>query len=280
MSPLTDVFRRAAAKHKIALDAYFASLITAEDRGNFLEAARVIVSLDDEFKRLTKQTRSALKSKPIETAQQEADIQAAVWKSLARVLHVPPPAASSLDPLETAAYVLRKLLVNLISKGLATILIRRLGRGDDFVPDTVEKARLGSIASAISNSGRHNRFMFSPEADRELDELEAFKARETELPTTSPALAQWLEKLPKEFGRLSLISHYVGWYASADCGAIGGSLPPPPQLVSQETARRARRYLTEFVYSHVRVLYRSILTDTDKLDIPHRRRSRSIEPRY
>jgi hypothetical protein len=165
---------------------------------------------------------------------------------------------------------LRKIGTDLLSDGLlqrfATILIRRLGRGDDFVPDTVEKARLGAIASAISNAGRNNRFLFSPGADRELDEIEAFKAREIELPTTSPALAQWLEKLPKEFGRMSLISHYIGWYASADCGAIGGSLAPPPELVSQETAQRARRYLTEFVYSHVRVLYQSILTDTAALE--------------
>jgi hypothetical protein len=164
---------------------------------------------------------------------------------------------------------LRKVASRLLEDGMlqrfATIFIRRLGRGEDFVPNVEEEARLVSIASAISDSGRNKRFLFSPGADRELDELEAFKAREIALPTTSPALAQFIDKLPKEFGRLSLIFHHVEWFAS-QAKAMGGPLSPPPQLLSQETAQRARRYLTEFVYSHVRVLYQSLLNDTDALE--------------
>jgi hypothetical protein len=117
VSTVADVFRRAAARQKDALDAYFASLITAEDRRHFLEAARVISALDDETKRLTKRKRAALKNQPIETAKQESDLVAALRQSLVRVLDVPPPAASNPDSIEVAGYVLRMLLVNLISKG-------------------------------------------------------------------------------------------------------------------------------------------------------------------
>jgi hypothetical protein len=43
---------------------------------------------------------------------------AALYESLQRVRDVPPPTESDPDPIEAAGYVLRILLVNLISKGL------------------------------------------------------------------------------------------------------------------------------------------------------------------
>jgi hypothetical protein len=117
MSSVADVFRRAAVKYRAALDAHFESLITAEDVRNFQEAARVIIALDEETKRLTKNKRAALKSRKIRTREQEADVMAALSQSLMRLRSTPPPAKSNLDPIETAGYVLRILLVDLVNKG-------------------------------------------------------------------------------------------------------------------------------------------------------------------
>jgi hypothetical protein len=86
--------------------------------------------------------------------------------------------------------------------------------------------------------------------------VEAFKDREIARQESSSALRAWLEKMPSEFARMALIFHCVEWYASESGVTSGGR---PPELVSLETARRARRYLTEFVYPHAQFFYVHVL---------------------
>jgi hypothetical protein len=157
-----------------------------------------------------------------------------------------------------------KIKPTLLEDGLlqrfAPIFIQRNGIGEDFAPDLIERERMGRVALAVANSVRKQRFLFSPEADQVRSELEAFKEREIERPTTTDAVAQWLNKLPNEFGRFSLIFHFIEWYASEE------GQTAPPDRVSLETAQRAARYLTEFVYSHVRALYSIVLGNSRKLE--------------
>ena len=117
MSSVAEVIRRAAAKYRAALEAHFESLVTPDDVRNFQEAARVIIALDEETKRLTKNKRAALKSRKIRTPAQEAGVIAALSQSLMRLRSTQPPAKSSLDPIEIAGYVLRILLADLVNKG-------------------------------------------------------------------------------------------------------------------------------------------------------------------
>jgi hypothetical protein len=144
------MLRKAAARRQQYLDAHLAGLMPEEAR-HFREAARIIFSLDDETKRLTKGKRAALKRRPIETAEQETNIVAEICKSLMRVLDISPPASSNLDPIETAGYVSRILMANLISKGL-------LGAEDraTFIAATAAVAKLGAEAKRTDSqkSGR------------------------------------------------------------------------------------------------------------------------------
>ena len=52
--------------------------------------------------------------------------------------------------------------------------------------------------------------------------------------------------LSNEFGRVCLAFHFIEWYSGAFGQLLGD---PPPQLVSVDTAARARRFLTEFAFS-------------------------------
>jgi hypothetical protein len=72
--------------------------------------------------------------------------------------------------------------------------------------------------------------------------------------SASPALQQWLDKTPNEFGRLALVFHFIEWYSNPE--ACDQS---PPLVVSVETARRARRFILEFVYPHVRAFHQNVL---------------------
>jgi hypothetical protein len=49
--------------------------------------------------------------------------------------------------------------------------------------------------------------------------------------------------------------HFFEWYASL--GMLSGA--SPPELVSADTARRARRYLTEFIFSHAMAFHEQVL---------------------
>jgi hypothetical protein len=131
------------------------------------------------------------------------------------------------------------------------IVLHRWGNGADIEPDKALDERLANAANAIADAANGTLFRFSPEADAELHAIEAFKTKEIARPDASPTLRQWLDKMPNEFGRLSLVFHFIEHY-----GAAGGGVDTiPAVLVSRGTAERARRYLTEFVYSHALTFY-------------------------
>jgi hypothetical protein len=131
------------------------------------------------------------------------------------------------------------------------INIHRSGNGADIAPDTVTGERLANAAAAIADADNGTLFRFSPEADAELHAVEAFKAKEIARPDASPTLRQWLDKMPNEFGRLSLVFHFIEHYGAP--GAGGDTIPA--SVIGRGTAERARRYLTEFVYSHALTFY-------------------------
>jgi hypothetical protein len=151
---------------------------------------------------------------------------------------------------------IRALKLGMSDDGLlqrfAPVIIRRDGNGLDIPPDSATVERLALAATGIADSENDVLFRFSPEADAELHTIEAFKAKEIARPDSSAMLRQWLDKMPNEFGRLSLIFHFIEWHGS-DMGAlVGGN---PGAVIERGTAERARRYLTEFVYSHARAFY-------------------------
>lgn len=131
------------------------------------------------------------------------------------------------------------------------IIIHRSGNGADIAPDLATGERLANAANAIAEAANGTLYRFSPEADAELHAVEAFKAREIARPDASPTLRQWLDKMPNEFGRLSLVFHFIEHYGAG--GAAVGT--PPAAFIGRDTAERARRYLTEFVYSHALTFY-------------------------
>ena len=131
------------------------------------------------------------------------------------------------------------------------IVIHRSGNGADIAPDTETSERLAKAASAIADAANGTLFRFSPEADAELHAIEAFKTKEIARPDVSPTLRQWLDKMPNEFGRLSLVFHFIEHYGAAR--ASEDTLPA--SVIGPDTAARARRYLTEFVYSHALTFY-------------------------
>jgi uncharacterized protein DUF3987/bifunctional DNA primase/polymerase-like protein/primase-like protein len=151
---------------------------------------------------------------------------------------------------------IRKLAAGLSEDGMlqrfAPIFLDRHGNGEDICPDTELNEMVARVASMIAGAASGAVFKFAPEADAELREIEAFKAREITKPNAAPSLRQWLDKLPNEYGRVSLAFHFIEWAS----GAAGGERPP--DIIRIETARRARRYLTEFVYSHARAFYEQI----------------------
>jgi hypothetical protein len=151
---------------------------------------------------------------------------------------------------------IRALKLGMSDDGLlqrfAPVIIQRDSNGLDIPPDAATVERLALAAAGIAESENNVLFRFSPEADTELHAIEAFKAKEIARPDSSPMLRQWLDKMPNEFGRLSLIFHFIEWYASDLAADIGGA---PGVLIERGTAERARRYLTEFVYSHARTFY-------------------------
>jgi hypothetical protein len=131
------------------------------------------------------------------------------------------------------------------------IVLHRRDNGADIDPDKPLDDRVSTAANGIAEAGNNTLFRFSPEADAELHAIEAFKAREIARPDASPTLCQWLDKMPNEFGRLSLVFHFVEHYGAS--GAAGDTVPAA--IISRGTAERARRYLTEFVYSHALTFY-------------------------
>jgi hypothetical protein len=135
------------------------------------------------------------------------------------------------------------------------VIIARTEDGEDVAPDQDIAETVLRIARLLVDSGPGQRFRFTIEGDEERRRLEAFVKRERALPKSSTSFAQWLGKLPDEFGRIALVFHFVEWYARHAASSPVG----PPEEVSGETARRARRFLEEFAYPHANVFYNHIL---------------------
>jgi Protein of unknown function (DUF3987) len=151
-----------------------------------------------------------------------------------------------------------------ISAGLATdgllqrflpVFLRRLGIGEDVAPAPEIADALDRLATALMACDETRKFRFNPEADQELRAQQEFVASKRAQPDLHPAFGQWLDKSINEFGRLALIFHFIDWFSAA--GSVTGD--PPPEFVAVETARLARRYISEFAYPHARVFYRRIL---------------------
>jgi len=147
---------------------------------------------------------------------------------------------------------IRKLSPGLSEDGFlqrfSLVHIRRHGNTQDLAPDTELDSTLARVASSLVESADFARFRFAPDADAELQEIEAYKNREIARPNASNFIRQWLDKLPNEFGRVALAFHHIE-HCTSDAAAVFED--PAPDLICLDTARRARRYLTEFIYSHV-----------------------------
>jgi Protein of unknown function (DUF3987) len=154
---------------------------------------------------------------------------------------------------------LKKISAELAEDGMlqrfTPIIVKKIGNGEDAMPDRAYADALEQIAAALVNAERSGLFKFSPEADCELHRMYAFQGAALAQPGTTPTLQQWIDKTAGEFGRLSLVFHFIEWFASPG-GLAGDNLPP---LISLATARRARRFLTEFVYPHALVFHQSVL---------------------
>jgi hypothetical protein len=137
------------------------------------------------------------------------------------------------------------------------VILQRTGEGEDVAPDQTIAETVRRIARSLVDSGPGKRFRFTIEGDGERRQLESFVKREMALPKASTSFAQWLEKLPNEFGRLALVFHFVECYARP--AAASPVEFEPPEEVSGETARRARRFLEEFAHPHAAVFYNHIL---------------------
>jgi Protein of unknown function (DUF3987) len=135
------------------------------------------------------------------------------------------------------------------------ILLDRRGRGVDEAPDAGLEEDGARLAVSLAEAERDQLFKFAPDAAAELKALEDFKDREIDRPNTSSAFQQWLDKLPNEFGRVALVFHFVEHHTPRS----GKAEEPTPDLISKETARRARRFLTEYVFSHAQAFYSRVL---------------------
>jgi hypothetical protein len=135
------------------------------------------------------------------------------------------------------------------------VMVKRHRIGEDVASNKKYAEALEQIAAAIVESERRGVFKFTPEGDREKRILEEFQQTEINRPGAPPALRQWLDKTPNEFGRLALVFHFIEWHGSPD-SLSGDNLPV---MVSGATARRARRFLMEFAYSHARVFHQSVI---------------------
>ncbi|SFI39799.1 DUF3987 domain-containing protein [Bradyrhizobium sp. Gha] len=176
-------------------------------------------------------------------------------------IHVPVGAVSVLGGMQPAK--IKALSAGLTDDGmlqrLLPVIIKKLPDDEDpdIAPDDDVADAVHRVARSLVDSGAGRRFRFTIEGDRERRQLESFVKREMALPKASASFAQWLEKLPNEFGRLALVFHFVEWYARPE--AALGIDSEPAELVSGETARRARRFLEEFAHPHAAVFYNHVL---------------------
>jgi hypothetical protein len=142
-----------------------------------------------------------------------------------------------------------------LQQRIALVAITRDGDGED-IPDDIGLNQ--SVARASLNLAELDTadYRLSPEAAADLKAVQKFRNEEIKRIDIPPALRNWLDKAPNEFGRYCLAFHMIEW-ASSFAPAID---QPPDPLISRETAVRARRYIQEFLYPHARYVYGTIMT--------------------
>jgi hypothetical protein len=174
-------------------------------------------------------------------------------------IHVPVGAVSVLGGMQPEK--VQALSAGLSDDGMLQrflpMILKRTGCGEDMAPDQEIADTVRRIARSLVDSGPGKRFRFTIEGDLEWHQLESFVSSEMAMPKASTSFTQWLEKLPNEFGRIALVFHFIEWYARSAASSPANA--GPPELVSGETARRARRFLEDFAYPHAAVFYNLIL---------------------
>ncbi|MGL3109187.1 DUF3987 domain-containing protein [Bradyrhizobium sp. BR 1432] len=135
----------------------------------------------------------------------------------------------------------------------ALIAIRQLGLGEDNAEDPAIEATIPRVALALAGLSEAT-YRFSPAAAEELWAIKAFKVREMARPDVPSGLKTWLAKADAEFGRYALAFHLIEWAIVADAIEM-----PPDNLISAATARRARRYVEEFLYAHALFIHTTVL---------------------
>ena len=155
---------------------------------------------------------------------------------------------------------MKPLVPDLATDGLLQrflpIFLKRLGDGIDDYPDKELDRIVSELAIVIAKAEANGRFRFAPEAASELEKVQAFKNQQLTRIDAAPKLKEWLNKIPNEFGRLALAFHHIVWAAAPpDQRGIA-----PPETIPLAIAHMARRYLTEFVYSHALEFYGRMLS--------------------
>lgn len=135
----------------------------------------------------------------------------------------------------------------------ALIAIRQLGLGEDNAEDPAIEAAVPRVALALASLDEAT-YRFDPGAAQELWAIKAFKAREMARPDIPSGLKTWLAKTDAEFGRYALAFHLIEWAAIAEAIEM-----PPDDLIPAATARRARRYVEEFLYAHASFIHSTVL---------------------
>ncbi|QHP70030.1 DUF3987 domain-containing protein [Bradyrhizobium sp. LCT2] len=135
----------------------------------------------------------------------------------------------------------------------ALIAIRQLGLGEDNAEDPAIEAAIPRVALALA-SLEEATYRFDPGAAQELWAIKAFKMREMARPDIPSGLKTWLAKTDAEFGRYTLAFHLIEWALIAEAIEVG-----PDEFISAQTARRARRYVEEFLYAHALFIHSTVL---------------------
>lgn len=153
--------------------------------------------------------------------------------------------------------MLAKLAPDLETDGLlqrfAIVALRQMGLGDDIPEDPSIEAMIPRVGLALSSLGEMT-YHFAPGAAAELNQIKTFKAREMSRADIPSGLKTWLAKTDAEFGRYALAFHLIEWAMIADAIETG-----PDAVISGDTARRARRYIEEFLYPHCQYIHATVL---------------------
>jgi len=135
----------------------------------------------------------------------------------------------------------------------ALVSIHKTGAGED-VQDDLELNESVPVIAGLLAALEPASYRLDPDAAEELACVQTFAEREGQRPDISSGLRTWLSKTPNEFGRYCLAFHLIEWASMASVLEV-----PPDLLVSRQTARRARRYVQEFLYSHAQYVYGTVM---------------------